>query len=100
MLLKAITLDGLIGIQYKIIAKLLANRPVNVIDDLVHPVQSAFIKGRQILDGPLVVNEVIEWYKKTKKRCMIFKVDFDKAYDSVSWDYLIQMMEYMGFNSQ
>ncbi|GJR05549.1 RNA-directed DNA polymerase, eukaryota [Tanacetum coccineum] len=46
--------------QYKIVAKLLANRMVKVIDDLVHPVQSAFVKGRQILDSSMVVNEVIE----------------------------------------
>ena len=91
---------SLIGVQYKIIAKLLANRMAKVIDDIIHPVQSAFVKGRQILDGPLVVNEVIEWYKKKKKKCMLFKVDFDKAYDSVSWEYLFKMMEYMGFNTK
>ncbi|GKC37450.1 putative RNA-directed DNA polymerase, eukaryota, reverse transcriptase zinc-binding domain protein [Tanacetum coccineum] len=71
-----------------------------VIDDIIHPVQSAFVKGRQILDGLLVVNKVIEWYKKKKKKCMLFNVDFDKAYDSVSWEYLFKMMEYMRFNTK
>lgn len=47
-----------------------------------------------------MVNEVIEWYKKKKKKCMLFKVDFDKAYDLVSWEYLFKMMEYMGFNTK
>ncbi|GJY28735.1 RNA-directed DNA polymerase, partial [Tanacetum coccineum] len=91
---------SLIGIQYKIVAKLLANRMVKVIDDLVHPVQSAFVKGHQILDVPMVVNEVIEWYKKKKKKYMLFKVDLDKVYDSVSWDYLLQIMTWMGFNEK
>ncbi|GJX49836.1 putative RNA-directed DNA polymerase, eukaryota, reverse transcriptase zinc-binding domain protein [Tanacetum coccineum] len=91
---------SLIGIQYKIVAKLLANRMVKVIDDLVHPVQSAFVKGRQILDGPMVVNEVIEWYKKKNKKCRLLKVDLDKAYDSVSWDYLLQIIFWMGFNEK
>lgn len=68
-----------------------------MIDDLVNPVQSAFVKGRQILDGPLMVNEIIQWYKR-KKNLMIFKVDFDKAYDSVSWEYLYQIMSFMGFD--
>ncbi|GKE46407.1 RNA-directed DNA polymerase, eukaryota [Tanacetum coccineum] len=72
---------------------------VTVIDDLVHPVQSDFVKGRQILDGLLVVNEVIKWYMKKKKKCMLFKVDFDKAYESVTY-YLIQIMGYMDCNSQ
>ena len=64
---------SLIGIQYKILAKLLANRMVKVIDDLVHPVQSAFINGSQILDGPMVVNEVIEWYKMKKKNACFLR---------------------------
>lgn len=42
-----------------------------------------FVKGRQILDGPLMVNEIISWYKKKKIKVMILKLDFDKAYDSV-----------------
>ncbi|GKD95834.1 RNA-directed DNA polymerase, eukaryota, reverse transcriptase zinc-binding domain protein, partial [Tanacetum coccineum] len=58
------------------------------------------VKGHQILDVPMVVNEVIEWYKKKKKKCMLFKVDLDKVYDSVSWDYLLQIMAWMGFNEK
>nr|GEX01352.1 RNA-directed DNA polymerase, eukaryota [Tanacetum cinerariifolium] len=40
---------------------MLANWMVKVIDDLVHPVQSTFVKGRQILDGPMVINEIMVW---------------------------------------
>ncbi|GJU81563.1 putative RNA-directed DNA polymerase, eukaryota, reverse transcriptase zinc-binding domain protein, partial [Tanacetum coccineum] len=88
---------SLIGLQYKIISKLLANRIAKVIEGVISVEQSAFIKGRQILDGPLVVNEVIEWYKKRKKKGLVFKVDFDKAYDSMSWDYILNVMVCMGF---
>nr|GEW78570.1 RNA-directed DNA polymerase, eukaryota [Tanacetum cinerariifolium] len=45
--------------------------------------QSAFILGQQILDGPLMLSEVMYWYKNQNKKLMIFKVDFEKAYDSV-----------------
>ncbi|GJX30506.1 putative RNA-directed DNA polymerase, eukaryota, reverse transcriptase zinc-binding domain protein [Tanacetum coccineum] len=86
-----------IGMQYKIIAKLLANRLSRVLDKLVSPTQSAFISGRQILDGPLMVSEIIEWYKKRNKKLMIFKVDFEKAFDSVSWNYLDFILSQMGF---
>ncbi|GKC60415.1 hypothetical protein Tco_1088013 [Tanacetum coccineum] len=50
---------SLIGSIYKIIAKILANRLVNVLDDIVNEVQSAFIAERQILDGPFIINEVM-----------------------------------------
>nr|GEZ52981.1 putative RNA-directed DNA polymerase, eukaryota, reverse transcriptase zinc-binding domain protein [Tanacetum cinerariifolium] len=48
----------LIRAQYKIIAKILANRHACVIDSIISHEQSAFIKHRQILDGPLMVNEI------------------------------------------
>nr|GEY68284.1 zinc finger BED domain-containing protein RICESLEEPER 2 [Tanacetum cinerariifolium] len=52
---------SLIGCQYKIIGKILANRLSLVIDDIVSQEQSAFIKGRQKMKGPLIPNEVISW---------------------------------------
>nr|GEX00272.1 reverse transcriptase domain-containing protein [Tanacetum cinerariifolium] len=58
--------DGLIGCQYKIIEKILANRLSRVISCCISPEQSAFIKGRNILDGPLVLNEVMAWYHMEK----------------------------------
>ncbi|GJZ22800.1 RNA-directed DNA polymerase, eukaryota, reverse transcriptase zinc-binding domain protein [Tanacetum coccineum] len=87
---------SLIGCQYKIIGKLLANRLSSVIGDVISPEQSAFIKGRNIFDGPLIINEVMDWYRKRKKDLMIFKVDFEKAFDSLRWDFLDLVMENLG----
>nr|GEX27770.1 RNA-directed DNA polymerase, eukaryota [Tanacetum cinerariifolium] len=67
---------------YKIITKIMANRITLVIFDLVSDVQSAFVAGRQILDGPFILNELISWCKHHKTKVMIFKVDFEKAFDS------------------
>ncbi|GJV26891.1 RNA-directed DNA polymerase, eukaryota, reverse transcriptase zinc-binding domain protein [Tanacetum coccineum] len=86
-----------IGIQYKIIAKLLALRLARVVDTVVSVEQTTFIKGRQILDDPLLVNELVDWYKKKKKKMMILKIYFEKAFDSISWDYLDNMLEFMNF---
>ncbi|GJV58469.1 RNA-directed DNA polymerase, eukaryota, reverse transcriptase zinc-binding domain protein, partial [Tanacetum coccineum] len=65
-----------------IVTKILANRLSKVIDSIISHEQSAFILGRQILDGPLILSEVIDWYKKQKKKLLLFKVDFKKAFDS------------------
>nr|GEV13876.1 nucleotide-binding alpha-beta plait domain-containing protein [Tanacetum cinerariifolium] len=51
---------SLIGSVYKIIAKILSNRLVGVLGDIVNEVQSAFIADRHILDGPFILNEVIQ----------------------------------------
>ncbi|GJT38910.1 RNA-directed DNA polymerase, eukaryota, reverse transcriptase zinc-binding domain protein [Tanacetum coccineum] len=83
---------SLIGSIYKIIAKILTNRLVGVLGDIVNEVQSAFISERQILDGPFILNEIMQWCRKRKKQSLIFKVNFEKAYDSVRWDFLEYIM--------
>lgn len=75
---------SLIGCIYKIISKILASRLKGVLPGIISTTQTAFLKGRQILDGVLVANEVINYAKKKKKPLYLFKVDFEKAYDSVS----------------
>nr|GEZ17870.1 RNA-directed DNA polymerase, eukaryota, reverse transcriptase zinc-binding domain protein [Tanacetum cinerariifolium] len=88
---------SLIGCQYKIIGKILANRLRLVIGDIVSQEQLAFIKGRKIMDGPLILNEVISWYKARKEQLLMFKVDFQKAFDSVRWDHLDDILGKYGF---
>lgn len=50
---------SLIRVQYKVIAKLLANCLGKVVDSFISGEQTAFIKGRQILDGPLMLDKTI-----------------------------------------
>nr|GEZ76046.1 RNA-directed DNA polymerase, eukaryota [Tanacetum cinerariifolium] len=77
--------------------KILANRLATVISDLVFDIQSAFVANGQILDGPFILNELLAWCKRKKKQAMIFKVNFAKAYDSIRWDYLLDVLQAFGF---
>ncbi|GAU20017.1 hypothetical protein TSUD_273520 [Trifolium subterraneum] len=88
---------SLVGSIYKILAKVLANRLRLVIGSVISESQTAFVKDRQILDGILIANEVVDEARKTKKELILFKVDFEKAYDSVDWDYLDAVMVRMSF---
>ncbi|KHN25487.1 Transposon TX1 putative 149 kDa protein, partial [Glycine soja] len=72
---------SLIGCVYKIIAKILSNRLSKVLNHLVDERQSTFVKGRQLLYGVLIASEVVEEARRLKKSCLVFKVDFEKAYD-------------------
>ncbi|GJY98272.1 RNA-directed DNA polymerase, eukaryota [Tanacetum coccineum] len=91
---------SLIGSMYKIIAKILANRLSLVILNLISDVQSAFVSNRQILDGPFILNELISWCKRKNTKAMIFKVDFEKAFDSMRWDFLDEVLKIFGFGDK
>ncbi|GJV99434.1 RNA-directed DNA polymerase, eukaryota [Tanacetum coccineum] len=91
---------SLIGSMYKIIAKVLANRLSIVIPNLISEVQSAFVSNRQILDGPFILNEFLSWCKYKNTKALIFKVDFEKAFDLVRWDYLDDTLKAFGFGEK
>ncbi|KAL5572344.1 hypothetical protein UlMin_021941 [Ulmus minor] len=59
--------------------------------------QGAFVHNKQILDVVLVATKAVEDYRKRKKRGVIFKVDFEKVYDHVNWDFLDLVLEKKGF---
>ena len=88
---------SLVGSLYKILAKLLANRLQRVLAKVVSETQNAFVHDRQIMDGLLIANEAVDEAKKLKKELLLFKVDFEKAYDSIDWNYLDTVMARMGF---
>ena len=87
---------SLLGSLHKLLAKVLARRLAGVLGSVISSSQSAFLKGRNLVDGVLVVNELVDYAKKVKKDCLIFKVDFEKAYDSVDWVFLEYMMVRVG----
>nr|GEV31055.1 RNA-directed DNA polymerase, eukaryota [Tanacetum cinerariifolium] len=91
---------SLIGSLYKIIAKILANQLVAVLGDIVNEVQSAFVADRQILEGPFILNELFQWCKLKKKQSLIFKVYFEKAYNSVRCDFLDDILKKFGFEER
>ncbi|XP_058759850.1 uncharacterized protein LOC131633146 [Vicia villosa] len=89
-----------VGSIYKILAKLLTARIKRVVSKLVSPNQTAFVPGRNMMDGVLMVNEILDWAKRKKRNCLLLKVDFEKAYDSVSWNFIRFIMDRMGFSKR
>jgi len=88
---------ALVGCMYKILSKVLANRLRMIIGRVVSDTQIAFVKERQILDGILIANEVVDEAQKSNREMILFKVDFEKAYDSIDWSYLDTIMNRMSF---
>lgn len=51
-------------------------------------------------DGVVVINELMNFARWNKKELLLFKVDFEKAFDSVSWDYLLYILKRMKFETK
>jgi hypothetical protein len=67
---------ALVRCLYKILSKVLVNQLRLVIGRVISETQTTFVKDRQLLDGILIANEVVDEARKMKKEFMLFKVDF------------------------
>ncbi|GJR19941.1 putative RNA-directed DNA polymerase, eukaryota, reverse transcriptase zinc-binding domain protein [Tanacetum coccineum] len=81
-----------------LMTSLMTCRPCFAANSLVGPNQTAYTAERQILDGCLVANKIIRMAKLEGHKPLLFKVDFEKAFDSVSWSYLQDIMRQMRFD--
>ena len=91
---------SLLGELYKLLTKVLANRLKKVLEKVVSVDQNAFVRGKQILDALLIGNEVIDFWHKRKEEGLICKLDIEKGYDSINWNFLMKVLLKMGFGSR
>ena len=89
---------ALCNVLYKCITKIIAERIKGCLGELVDDTQNAFIPGRRISDNILLTQEIMINYDRQigVPRCAM-KVDIKKAYDSVSWEFLIDALCLFGF---
>ncbi|XP_010430719.1 PREDICTED: uncharacterized protein LOC104714953 [Camelina sativa] len=82
------------NVLYKLISKILANRLKAFLPDFIAPNQSAFIKDRLLMENLLLATELVkEYHKETiSSRCAL-KIDIPKAFDSVQWPFLLNILK-------
>jgi hypothetical protein len=88
---------SLVNCTFKIFAKALNNRLIAIADSLISANQTAFIKGRYILESVVAAHEIIHEVASKKKQGVILKLDYEKAYDRVTWSFLEMMMSSTDF---
>ena len=79
---------SLVGGLYKILTKVLANRIKRVMRLIISQSQNVFVEGRQILDVVLISNEAVDSVLRRKENGLLCKLDIEKAYDHIRWDFL------------
>ncbi|KAL2925820.1 hypothetical protein RDABS01_007259 [Bienertia sinuspersici] len=85
-------------VLHKCIAKLLYSRLKRVLPDLIAPNQGAFVASKSILHNILVSQDIVKHYERKNyvKGCLI-KMDLRKAYDTIEWSFVEQMMVELEF---
>ncbi|XP_055962303.1 uncharacterized protein LOC130015686 [Mercurialis annua] len=78
--------------MYKVISKILAKRMSSILSRIVSSSQSAFVPGRSIADNILLAHELVRNYHRQNGRSCAMKVDLQKAYDTVEWDFIEEVL--------
>ncbi|XP_050222663.1 uncharacterized protein LOC126672753 [Mercurialis annua] len=88
---------SLVNGLYKLLSKTLSLRLAPLLSSLVSESQHAFLKGRSILECSMIANELIHLANRRKEKLLVLKLDFQKAFDTIDWMYLLTVMRCMGF---
>ena len=88
---------ALCNVIYKIITKVIANRLKPILPLIISLEQVGFMEGRQILDGIILVHEIIHSLKSTRTPGMLLKLDLSKAYDKLNWQFFSGILKEFGF---
>ena len=65
----------------------------------ISPTQTTFLQGRNTMEGVVVIHETIHELHR-KKSGVIFKIDFEKAYDKIKWSFVQQTLRMKGFSQK
>jgi hypothetical protein len=88
----------LLNVSFKIFTKVATNRATKIAQKTINPSQMAFIHGRNIMEGVIVLHETIHEMYRKKQNEIIFKIDFKKTYDKINWSFVQQTLWMKGFS--
>ena len=88
---------SILNTDYKLIAKTLATRLQEVIGTIISFDQSGYLKGRFIGENIRTIIDTLQYTSKINTPQYMIFIDFEKAFDSVSWDFLFKTLEAFNF---
>ncbi len=91
---------SLLNVDYKIISKCLASRLKHCMPTLVHHNQVGYIQNRNITDNIRALADILECTKRQNRAGILLCIDFEKAFDSLEWNFLHGVLEKMNFGSK
>ena len=88
---------SLLCVLYKLLSTVIANRLKGVLDHIISKSQSGFIQGRNICEVTRLIYDIMNYTENNKIDGLLMLIDFEKAFDSISWLFLYKVLDYLGF---
>ena len=88
---------SLLNSDYKILAKVIANRLKAILPEIINTDQVGYMANRFCGENTRLIADIIEYCKLDKKPCVILLADFEKAFDTIDWSFLKSCIKHFGF---
>lgn len=88
---------SLINVDTKLFSRCLAIRMKTVLPKLIHESQCAYVSGRFLGEGAMLIDEIIQYVETCNLPVLLLAIDFKKAFDSLSWSFLWKILEVFRF---
>ena len=90
---------SLLSVVYKLASATIAERLKSTLPHIISSHQSGFLSGRSIADSTRLVYDLMSHTEKNKIPGLLMLIDFEKAFDSVSWSFLYKVLDFFGFDN-
>ena len=90
---------SLVNVDAKILSKVIASRLKNVLPYIIHHNQTGYIKDRFIGETIRSIYDIMDWTANENIPGLMIFIDFQKAFDSIEWDFLFKCIEAFNFGS-
>ena len=87
----------MLNVIYKIGSSCIANRIKKVLPQLINEDQTGFLPGRYIGDNLRLIYDIMDYLKDENLSGLLVSIDFEKAFDSVNWDFMGKVLRHFGF---
>ena len=88
------------NVDYKILTKVIALRLEKVLAKIISSSQSGYVKGRYIGESIRLIKDAMDFTKVKNLPGIAVFLDFEKAFDSVEWDFLQKCPQSFNFGPQ
>ena len=89
---------SLLCVTYKLASSVISNRMKPYLDKIIEKSQSGFLSGRNIAESTRLIYDIMHFTEVKNIDGILLLIDFEKAFDSLSWNFVYNVLSYFGFD--